>query len=55
MAKIEIPQPTGPKVVKTYRIDEKVFDAADAKCKQLHGVSIAQFIEPLLKKYFNIK
>jgi hypothetical protein len=52
--KIEIQQSTGPKVVKTYRINEDLFTAAEAKCKQQYGVTIASFIEPLLKSHFNL-
>lgn len=52
--KVQINKPGDAKVVKTYRIDPDTFEAAEAACKQQHGVGIATFIEPLLKAHFKL-
>jgi hypothetical protein len=53
--KIDIQKSEGPKVVKTYRIDPTVFAEAEAKCKQVYSLTIASFIEHLLKSHFDLK
>lgn len=44
-----------PKVVKTYRINQQVFDIAEDRCKKAHNCGVSSIIDDLLIAYFNIK
>jgi hypothetical protein len=52
-AKVESETGTA-KVVKTYRIEEDLFDKADALSRQKHGVGLSSLIGPLVKAYFKL-
>lgn len=44
-----------PKVVKTYRINQQVFNVAESRCQKTHGCGVSSIIDDLLIAYFNIK
>ncbi len=43
------------KIVRSYRIDQDVWEKADTAAQQKHNKGVASVIEPLLKAYFGIK
>lgn len=51
--KIIIPQEEV-KIVRTYRIKESTFEAADSASKQKYGKGVAAIIEQLIENHFHL-